>query len=69
MLEYRDFPAPLIILDNRDGHVAPEFAYQALPSAYVLMEGHRRFNIGLYLQMTGRLNPNVNVWLMTRVPA
>jgi hypothetical protein len=69
MLEHHDFPAPLIILDNRDGHVVPEFEYQAIPSAYVLMEGHRRFNIALYLQTAGRLNPHVNVWLMTKIPA
>jgi hypothetical protein len=69
MLEHKDFPAPIIVLDNRNGHVKPEFAYQVVPAAHVLMEGHRRFNIGLYLQTTGRLNPNVDVWLMTKIPA
>jgi len=44
-------------------------ASQTLPAAYVLMEGHRRFNIGLYLQSTRRLNPLVDVWLMTKFKA
>ncbi|WFU44108.1 hypothetical protein QA640_17645 [Bradyrhizobium sp. CB82] len=69
MLEHRDFPAPLIILDNRDGHVNAEtarFASDALPKGYVLIEGHRRFNIGLYLQSTGRMKPEFEVWLMER---
>ena len=70
MLEHKDYPAPVIILDNRDGHINPatvQHAYEVVPAAYVLMEGHRRFNIGLYLQTTGRLSPSVDVWLMTKI--
>lgn len=72
MLEHGDFPAPIIVLDNRDGHINPEtveFDYQALPKGYVLIEGHRRFNIALYLHSTKRLKPEVHLWLMTKIPA
>ncbi|MDF0499075.1 hypothetical protein P0R27_38165 [Bradyrhizobium yuanmingense] len=72
MLEHGDFPAPIIVLDNRDGHINPEaveFANQVVPEGYVLMEGHRRFNIALYLHSTKRLKPEVRLWLMTKIPA
>jgi hypothetical protein len=69
MLEHGNFPAPIIVLDNRDGHVSEntvEFPYQALPVALVLMEGHRRFNIALYLHTTDRLKSAVDLWLMIK---
>jgi hypothetical protein len=72
MLEHEDFPAPLIILDNRDYHVNSKtvrYRSDALPKGYVLIEGHRRFNIGLYLQRIGRLKPEVDVWLMKNIAA
>lgn len=72
MLKHGDFPAPVVVLDNRDGHInegTVEYARQALPAAYVLIEGHRRFNIALYLYTTKRLSPVVHVWLMTKIPA
>ena len=31
-----------------------------------LMESHRRFNLGLYLQTVGGLQPFVRVWLLKR---
>lgn len=70
MLQHGDFPAPIIVLDNRDAHInreTVEFPDQVLPAAYLLMEGHRRFNIALYLHTTGRLKPEVHLWLMTRI--
>lgn len=72
MLEHGDFPAPIIVLDNRDSHINPEtveFDYQSLPEGYVLMEGHRRFNIALHLHSARRLKPEVHLWLMTKIPA
>jgi hypothetical protein len=69
MLEHHDFPAPVLILDNRDGHVsipAGEYELDTLPTGYVLVEGHGRFNMALYLHRTGRLRPEVDVWLMER---
>lgn len=71
MVENRDFPAPIIVLDNRDGHlkagqgVVP--TYEALPPSYILIEGHRRFNMALCLQREGSLNPTCKVWLMEHV--
>lgn len=68
MLEHGDFPQPIVILDNRDGHleqgrggVPPN---EDIPREYVLIEGHRRFNISLYLNHTGQIKPSVKVWLM-----
>lgn len=69
MLEHQDFPAPVIILDNRDGLVSvPGVGYELdrLPASYVLIEGHRRFNIALHLHRTGRLRAEVDIWLMER---
>jgi len=68
MLEHGDFPAPIIVLDNRDGHLVqgidPVPKYCEIPSSYVLIEGHRRFNLALHLQSVGRLKEYVSVWLM-----
>lgn len=70
MAEHGQVPSPIIVLDNRDGHIAPEEgeirSFRDLPAAYVLIEGHRRFNMALYLQSTQRLAPSVPVWLMRR---
>jgi hypothetical protein len=66
MLEHRKFPVPIIVLDNRDGHHNKEYPEEdRLPRAYVLMEGHTRFNTGVYLQSVGKLD-EADVWLMTR---
>lgn len=70
MLDHGDFPAPIIVLDNADGHLKPGRppvpAYHRLPAAHVLVEGHRRFDIALYLHATGDLPDLVSVWLMRR---
>jgi hypothetical protein len=69
MLEYQQFPVPIIILDNRDGHHNVDYPEEfPLPAAYILIEGHTRFNIGLYLHVTGRLDSG-DVWLMTKTSA
>jgi hypothetical protein len=67
MVEHGNFPAPIIVLDNRDGHVGAGESDDALPAAYVLTEGHRRLNLALYLQSTNKLKSEVDVWLMTRI--
>jgi hypothetical protein len=71
MLAHKNFPTPIIVLDNRDGHLAADkaTAWDRLPNTLVLIEGHRRFNIGLYLHKTGRLNASVHVWAMTHIVA
>jgi hypothetical protein len=67
MLEHGKFPAPIIVLDNRDGHHNTEYPDKdKLPSAYVLVEGHTRFNTGIYLQSVGKLS-EADMWLMTRI--
>lgn len=66
MIENGTWPVPPVILDNRDGHVHKRYE---LPTTYVLVEGHRRFQIGSYLASTGRMVPQVNFWMMTRALA
>jgi hypothetical protein len=69
MRTHGDFPAPIVVLDNRDGHLCADRVsepWKALPLGFVLMEGHRRFNLGLHLQKVGGLQPFVSVWLMSR---
>jgi hypothetical protein len=52
---------------NRDRHHNREYPNEKkLPSAYVLVEGHTRFNTGIYLQSVGKLSL-ADVWLMTRI--
>jgi hypothetical protein len=69
MLEHRRFPEPIIVLDNRDGHHNKDYpAEDELPRTYVLVEGHTRFNTGIFLQSTGQLDV-AEVWLMKKIPA
>jgi hypothetical protein len=72
MSECGDFPTPIIVLDNRDGHLVPGKPpvppYCNIPPAYVLVEGHRRFNMALYLSSVGRFVPTTHIWLMVRAP-
>jgi hypothetical protein len=61
-------PAPLVVLDNRDGHL--KFGVPPVPSSergfpqrYILVEGHRRFNLCLALHRDTQLQ-SLPVWLM-----
>jgi hypothetical protein len=69
LVDHRRFPRPIIVLDNRDGHlckgVPPVPESEDLPASYLLIEGHRRFQMGLYLQAKGELDPTVELWIMT----
>lgn len=61
-------PVPVIVLDNREGAFKRGDAFVPqregdLPAAYLLVEGHRRFNVGLALQEQDRLT-KFPVWLM-----
>ncbi len=69
MLEHRDFPTPIIVLDNRDAHIDEKSAQsrrEVVPAEYVLVEGHRRFNMALHLIETDRFDSEVDIWLMKR---
>ena len=69
MMENRRVPAPVIVLDNRDGHHAVDYPDEwPIPQTYVLMEGHSRFSISIYLQTVGSLS-TIDLWLMTKNPA
>jgi hypothetical protein len=69
VLEHGRVPAPIIVLDNRDGHHAADYPNEwPLPLTYVLIEGHSRFNICIYLHTKGRVK-NIDLWLMTKISA
>lgn len=67
MSQHKDFPVPPIILDNRDGHLSE--AHPELPLDYLLIEGHRRFDVALYLASKGRFAQSTKLWLMTQIKA
>ena len=69
MVEHHDYPEPIIVLDNRDDHLDAEAdpAHPHFPIRYLLIEGHRRFNISLYLESTNRFTSTTKIWLMKRV--
>jgi hypothetical protein len=65
--EHRKFPQPIVMLDNRAGHLVKEYeGAWRVPSGYVLIEGHMRLNIAVYLQSRGLFNPTFEAWLMTK---
>jgi hypothetical protein len=72
MNDHGDFPAPIIVLDNRDNHIqglesVPKWE-KGLPASFLLIEGHRRFNMALFLQSQGRLVEKPKAWVMTYTP-
>jgi len=62
-------PQPLIVLDNRDGHVENEYLELgfSVPSEFVLVEGFRRFSISCALYQEGKLK-RLPVWVLKRKP-
>lgn len=66
MLKHRTFPTPIIVIDNRDGRLGGLRPNDLIPDGYILIEGHSRFNMALYLAHISRLNPTVPVWFMSR---
>lgn len=68
MLENGEFPSPPIVLDNRDGHLVdhqyedPDYYARAL----LVVEGHKRFELGRYLHSLGKMKPDLEFYLMTR---
>ncbi|GHA88680.1 hypothetical protein GCM10009069_09600 [Algimonas arctica] len=60
------FPSPIICLDNRNGHLArlqdvPAID-KSLPNEMILVEGHTRLNIGLYLQSIDAMATKVEIF-------
>jgi hypothetical protein len=68
MEEHRHPPVPVIVLDNREGSfkigdgLVPQREV-GFPAAYVLVEGHRKFNLALALQERDQL-AKFPAWLM-----
>jgi hypothetical protein len=68
MLDTGLFPVPIIVADNRDGHLV-DHAYKDsnyFPKTYVLIEGHRRLEFGTFLASRGQLAPTQEIWIMRR---
>lgn len=67
MVKHGTFPVPPIVLDNLDGHLndRPE-ARIPYPANFLLVEGHRRFNIATYLAEISFLQPELPFWIMKR---
>lgn len=61
-------PAPLVILDNRDGNLSayPEAVEADIPKGMILIAGHKRFNIALSLEFRRKLE-RLPVWQMNRI--
>jgi hypothetical protein len=57
------FPVPITVADNCAGHLS----HRGLPSGYIMMEGHRRHSMGLYLATKNKMAGDVPIWLMTRI--
>ncbi|WP_371395432.1 hypothetical protein [Fretibacter rubidus] len=59
------FPSPIIVLDNRDAHLAREDwtpqPVKAYPKALLLAEGHTRHVIGLHLLSTAKLKDRLPI--------
>ena len=67
MVEHEDVPEPIIVLDNRDGSLnATHGAPWQCPSGFLLIEGHKRFELAAYMFSVGRLKPSIRVWLMEK---
>lgn len=60
-------PARLVVLDNQDGHLVAGKgevpSYEDMPAGYILIEGHRRFNMALALAAKGQLKA-LPIWMM-----
>jgi hypothetical protein len=64
------FPHPIVMLDNQDGHLEREYEdADRVPTGIILIEGHARLNIGVYLHSVGRFAPTFDAWLMKKIPA
>lgn len=67
MLAKRTFPSPPIVLDNRDGHLIDGRGPEYYPNCYLLIEGHLRFSVALYLDSIQQIEANLPFWLMTKI--
>lgn len=63
-LEHGHPPIPIIVLDNQDGHLANPHLTHFYPKGFILIEGHRRFNICSALNSRNKLI-SLPVWLMS----
>ncbi|WP_234052599.1 MULTISPECIES: hypothetical protein [unclassified Xanthobacter] len=66
MLKYKTFPTPPIVVDNFDLHVRDNMPDGFYPAAFLLVEGHKRFEIASYLAESGRMELILPIWVMRR---
>ncbi|TRV35839.1 MAG: hypothetical protein EWV70_09525 [Microcystis flos-aquae Mf_QC_C_20070823_S20] len=69
MLREGVFPSPPILIDNRDGHLVDHQYGDPgyYPHAFLLVEGHKRFELGRYLLTEGRMKPQLEFYLMSHI--
>ncbi len=65
MRDHHSFPSPIIVLDNSDNHLATTAEISEVangcPIGLILIEGHRRHQIGLYLHSISQLQDQVSI--------
>lgn len=70
MKSKKQFPSPIVILDNTDRHLSISDYTPAidknLPQAMILIEGHTRLNIGLFLASENRLCSELNCFILRK---
>lgn len=71
MRHEKQFPTPIIVLDNSDGHLksqssAPKYD-RNLPEALILVEGHNRLNIALHLSSQNELKDKLEIFRLEKI--
>ena len=67
MIDNGTFPSPIIVLDNRENHLLNNPDANNIPQALILVEGHSRHEIGLYLNTINKMNNYVDIYLLTKI--
>ena len=66
MKKHRTFPAPIIVLDNRQGEIRTDPntpSARDYPNAYILIEGHKRFEWAAILMKLSLFKTQADIWL------
>ena len=69
-LAHSGYKTSRYMLDNRDNHFSQNpnnIRDKDAPAEFLLIEGHRRFNMALYLLTTTRFKPTTTVWMMRHI--
>jgi hypothetical protein len=67
MRTHSNFPTPIIIMDNRQNAMDCELGRPAgryYPPDYIVVEGHTRHELALWMLEIGEFAPEVAIWMM-----